>query len=124
MIAAEQHPAPLDIEDHDLVDERLEMPLPKHELPLAGEDSMEMVDRVKRWEEFFKRSAERALRAVRGYERATVTDYRWLAMEPGHDENDYELSVQVGSGSDKVGEESASTVKIVVRRVSEDSLQS
>lgn len=102
----------------------LEMPLPKTDRP-AQEDDLEMLDRVQQWDRDFKLSAQRGLREAFGYKTATVLDFECLMGRPGHDENDYELTVQVGSTPDaKVGEEGGHIIKIVVRRASEDALRS
>ncbi len=103
----------------------LEMKLPATERPAGEEGDFEMLDRIQQWNRDFIISAQRALRDVYGYKTATVTDFQCLLGRPGHDENDYELTVQVGATSDgKIGDEGMQALKIVVRRASEDALQS
>lgn len=113
-------------DDIPVMIKRLDMALPGNKKP-ENEGDYEMLDRVKRWEEQFKSDARRALREVYGYKDAAILDFRWLGMDAGHDENDYELVVQFGGSNASTGKvgngEGISTVKIVVRRVT-DTLQS
>jgi len=102
----------------------LEMPLPKTDRP-AQEDEMEMLDRIQQWDRDFKKSAQQGLREAFGYKTATVLDFECLMGRPGHDEQDYELTVQVGGSPDgKIGEEGGHVIKIIVRRAAEDALRS
>lgn len=102
--------------------DQMDMALPPNEPQRDDEGSSEMFERVKKWDDDFKESARRALRDVYGYKTAEVLDFRSLNGKEGHDENDYELTVQVGDASDDIGGEGLSTVKIIVRRTADESL--
>jgi hypothetical protein len=102
----------------------LEMRLPKPSHPDRDEtESDAMFDRVEKWDEDFKQSVQKALREVYGYKTAVVKDFQCLIGKPGHDENDYEVSVSIGDEKNgKIGGAEAWTVKIIVRRVPEEVL--
>ena len=100
----------------------LEAELP-HTTARPEESDEEMIDRVQGWEKDFKQSAQDALRKMHGFGESTVIDFRSLMGAPGHDEDDYELTVQCNPPDGKIGGEDVRIAKIVVRRAGNDSLQ-